>query len=113
MAIREICRRAYANELSSGFYFDLPEGYQAPQTPFPFTVRKLERDDFPRIIRARRSTTRSDLKRLIELQILLLEDMPVCYGGFTGEGPPSCMCWLVDYVNRDKLRSFSRRACPS
>lgn len=112
LTIREICRRVYANELFYGFYFDLPQGYKAPKMHFPLSVRKLERDDFPRIVAACGSTTRSDLKKLIELQMQLLEDIPTCYGGFTMEGNPCCMCWLVDYADKGELRSFFKAGLP-
>ena len=113
LTIREFIRRAYSNERFYGYYFDLSQDYKAPKPPFPLTIRKFERDDFPRIIGACASTTREDMKKLIELQIQLLEGMPTCYGGFTLEGNPCCMCWLVDYADNDKLRSFLSPACPT
>jgi GNAT superfamily N-acetyltransferase len=112
LTIREFVRRAYSNELFYGYYFDLPQGYKAPKIPFPLTIRKFERDDFPRFIGACGSATRTDLKKLIELQIQLLEDIPTCYGGFTMEGNPCCMCWLVDYADRNRLRSFFKAGLP-
>jgi Acetyltransferase (GNAT) family len=112
LTIREIWRPTYANEFFYGFYFDLPQGYKAPKTPSPLTVRKFEQDDFFRLVTVRGSSTPSDLKKLIELKIQLLEGIPTCYGGFTMEGAPCCICWLVDYAAQDKLRSFFKARLP-
>jgi hypothetical protein len=83
-SIKEVCERIYSNETSMILRRDLAEHHRAPPPKIAVTLRGLQPQDFPLIIRERP-------RRLP----MLFARIPSCYVAVTETGELAFMLWVI------------------
>ena len=93
--IKEVCERIYSNETSMILRRDLAEHHPAPPPKITLTLRALQSQDFPSIIKERP-------RRLP----ILLARIPSCYVAVTETGELAFMLWVIFNAEWARFRPY-------
>ena len=106
LVIKEIVRRIYSNEIFYCLHFDLSQNVIIPELPVALTIKKLQMDDFFKIIHLNKGTTSDELKGHIERTKLFYSEIPTCYAAYSDDVNPCAFCWLIRYYENDKIKKY-------
>jgi hypothetical protein len=95
LPIKEVCERIYSNETSLILRRDLGEHHPAPLAKIALTLRALQSQDFPSIIKERP-------RRLP----ILLARIPSCYVAVTETGELAFMLWVIFNAEWERFRPY-------
>ncbi len=107
LALKEVGRRLYSDELQYGCRFDLRQKFNVPKPRIPVTIRELTEQDIPLLLNMEQQSCDDEECRDLRLRLLAIQaGLPGCHVGFTADGDLCCMCWLVWPGANQKFQAY-------
>lgn len=107
VALQQLRRRLYSDEIDYGFVFDLLKPFEVPNPRLPVRIRELRPSDITQLFNFRQGSYDTEgLRESLQCLAFIKSGIPTCYVGVTTEDIPCVMNWLIRPSENQRLHNY-------